>query len=1507
VRIQISPANFLQVLIDFQDGKGYVTVIPPVNLNNSRNQLAFPSSFKFGFAASTGAQTDIHEIQNLGVETNPPDLNLTKTHTGTFDPGTTGTYTITVANSPAAGTTTGPVTMTDTLPAEVTPTAASGTGWNCGIAGQTVTCSRTDPLAFGASFPPISITVSVANRVVPEISNSATVTTPDESNPVDNTDTDTIAFTADLAIFKDNGLTNVVPGEPITYQIVGRNNGPRDVTGATIADTIPAALTGVTWVCTGDGGGVCGAPSGTGNAINTTANLPVGAIVTYAVTGTLAPGATGTLTNTATITPPPNTPDPDLSNNTATKNNDITPVADLAITKDDGRTIAIPGLPVAYQVVARNNGPSDATGATIADTVPASITGVTWTCTGAQGGVCGAPSGSGNAISTTANLPVNGSVTYIIRGLLSPTATGQLTNTATITPPSGVRDPNPGNNSATDTDTIRPVVDLAVFKTDGRTIAVPGSLIVYRVLVSNLGPSAATNAVIKDDVPAVLSGVTWNCTAILGASCGAASGSGNAINTTATLPARTAVIYTIRGTLSPTATGQLVNTATVSPPAGTVDRNPGNNTSTDTDTIGGTAADVTITKDDGVTTVSPGDIVVYEIVVQNNSANPIVASPFTDNVPTALTNVTWTCTGDSGATCGAASGSGNAVSTTIALPAHSQAFVEITGTVATTATGSIVNTATYNPPLGPISATDTDTVTPLADLAITKTDGQTTAVPGTVISYLITATNDGPSDATNATIADTVPAALTNVTWTCASASGPDASCGAPGGTGNAIALSANLRAGTAVTLTVTGTLNPAATGTLTNTATISPPAGTTDPDTSNNSATDTDTITPIADLVIIKTNAQTRVTAGRPVSYLIVARNLGPSAVTSATISDTPPAALTNPRWTCFGANGGVCGTASGTGAISTAANLPVRGAVVFVLSGTLSPSATGTLTNTATIAPPSGITDPNTDNNTATDSDPIVVPPPVPPTPPPPSPPPAPPPPAPKPPPPPPREVDVPPLPAPPPPTGCPTGDDLALAKTRDRFPAADAPTTYTLTVANTGQRCLSALDLALAGSVAAPFAAGGSGAYAFTLTNVGSESTLGPLFLLAALPTGVSYTAATGDGWTGAADGQLVLCTSSAALLPRQAARVTLTARASAAAASQGTATARLFTAGDANAANDSAAVATPITGGSATPATAPGAPEPFRTLLAPDARPLVLGDLLPSGVRFLRASGDGWTCGAIGPGVLCTTPTIPAANASATVALTAQGAPSGDSVNYAGLARHGEAASENDAATDAFVPRPAVAESATLRFFAATGHALTGDFEAYWEANGGLAQFGYPLCEPYAERNPADGRVYTVQYFERARFERHPGNTGTPYAVLLGLLGRQVTVGREGEPPFQPVTPDKTPPGGNFYRETGHTLGGEFKAYWEGHGGLATYGFPISEPFEEKNPDDGKVYTVQYFERNRMELHPENAGTAYAVLLGQLGKQIALRRGLPVRIPLAASATVTRVADGPLPTE
>jgi large repetitive protein len=125
------------------------------------------------------------------------------------------------------------------------------------------------------------------------------------------------------------------------------------------------------------------------------------------------------------------------------------PSADLSITNTDGLTEALPGASVTYTIRASNAGPANVTGAVVADTFPPEVTGVSWSCMPAAGASCAA-TGTGNILDTV-NLPAGGSVTYTALAHFALSAAGNVINTASVAPPSGINDPSPANNSATDT------------------------------------------------------------------------------------------------------------------------------------------------------------------------------------------------------------------------------------------------------------------------------------------------------------------------------------------------------------------------------------------------------------------------------------------------------------------------------------------------------------------------------------------------------------------------------------------------------------------------------------------------------------------------------------------------------------------------------------------------------------------------------------------------------------------------------------------------------------------------------------------------------------------------------------------------------------------------------------------------------------------------------------------------------------------------------------------------
>lgn len=196
--------------------------------------------------------------------------------------------------------------------------------------------------------------------------------------------------------------------------------------------------------------------------------------------------------------------------------------------------------------------------------------------------------------------------------------------------------------------------------------------------------------------------------------------------------------------------------------------------------------------------------------------------------------------------------------------------------------------------------------------------------------------------------------------------------------------------------------------------------------------------------------------------------------------------------------------------------------------------------------------------------------------------------------------------------------------------------------------------------------------------------------------------------------------------------------------------------------------------------------------------------------------------------------------------------------------------------------------------TPRWFSQTGHTLAYSFGVFWELHGGLPVFGYPLSEVFVE----DGRP--VQYFERARFEWH----GEDALVLAGHLGRWAAEEAMGQPAFAPVaTPAQADQ--DYFIETSHTLAGSFRQFWQTHGGLSAFGFPLSEAFVESNQQDGQSYTVQYFERARFEWHPE-LSSGDQVQLGQLGRQYLEMVHPAPDWALAPVSSTTSAWDGVRPT-
>ncbi len=192
----------------------------------------------------------------------------------------------------------------------------------------------------------------------------------------------------------------------------------------------------------------------------------------------------------------------------------------------------------------------------------------------------------------------------------------------------------------------------------------------------------------------------------------------------------------------------------------------------------------------------------------------------------------------------------------------------------------------------------------------------------------------------------------------------------------------------------------------------------------------------------------------------------------------------------------------------------------------------------------------------------------------------------------------------------------------------------------------------------------------------------------------------------------------------------------------------------------------------------------------------------------------------------------------------------------------------------------------------RCFPETGLCISGPIRAYWERNGGLAVFGFPITAQSQES--VEGRSLQVQWFERDRLEIQPDGR-----VTAGRLGAERL--EQLGTPWQPGAGGAAGPGCASFAETGHQVCGAFLRFWREGGGLERFGLPLTGEFTAEL--EGRPLTVQYFERRRFELHPEIGPDT--VLLGLLGREVLQARGAasgltrPEGLP---TGQVVNVVDG-----
>ena len=347
-----------------------------------------------------GCAIDLNTVQVA------PEVRMTKSHPNpqAKNPGDAFAFTLNLRNNGGSAAAINSVRMVDVVPAGliigvVTPASP----FTCTTVLQVVTCSNTvAALAAGANVV-VTVNVTVAAGATNTLLNRAKISaTGDPQNSVlptsvtaaicSGTDVpsfgcaaDVVPLNADLQITKLQRLgssgpfTSALVGMPlggtVQYQITVVNNGPANVTGVLVADTVPTEFATVTWVCTANGVASCSAASantnGTGNAINLSGNINSGAgnsLVIVVTAVARAATSIGGVTNTATLSVPDGVVDTVPANNTASVPTAIG-VSVLGITKSNGVSTLTAGQITTYTIVVTNSGPTAADGARLYDPV----------------------------------------------------------------------------------------------------------------------------------------------------------------------------------------------------------------------------------------------------------------------------------------------------------------------------------------------------------------------------------------------------------------------------------------------------------------------------------------------------------------------------------------------------------------------------------------------------------------------------------------------------------------------------------------------------------------------------------------------------------------------------------------------------------------------------------------------------------------------------------------------------------------------------------------------------------------------------------------------------------------------------------------------------------------------------------------------------------------------------------------------------------------------------------
>jgi uncharacterized repeat protein (TIGR01451 family) len=642
----------------------------------------------------------------------------------------------------------------------------------------------------------------------------------------------------------------------------------------------------------------------------------------------------------------------------------VTQFADVAVTKT-APAQAASDSDVTYDLVVTNFGPDSITTLQLNDTVPPGMTFISevhdpaFSCSAPAMGGTGTVTCSSTTLAT--GVPANFTFVFHINPATPPGTF--FTNIATVSEPT---DPNDENNSAVAVTQTPPPPqsDLGVTKV-GPSFGGTDADVSYTLTFVNAGPDDATTAVFSDTLPGTMTFVSLTQTTGPAIACSTPSGgSGGTITCNPALsPANTLARFTLVVHIPPGTPGGTIYTNKLTA-SGTDDPSPENNTTQTTLSVATIDVSVTKTGPGNTTAATP---VAYTITVANAGPDAAPNVLLSDVLPAGTTFVSLVH--DSGpvpAFCTTPPAGQNGQITCAFATLASVASSQFTLTIDSGSAAAIDNTANvttdgFDTNLANNTSTASTTVTQSADLSVTKS-GPPTVIPGTDVTYTVTVTNAGPSDAASVSLDDTLAPGLTFVSAT--QTSGPSFNCTGGATIHCTIAL---FPAGSTATFDVvahlaSSTLDGAS---IDNTATAG--SSTSDPNSGNNSSTTTATAAASADVRVTK-NGPAAVAPGNDITYTVTVANAGPSDAATVQLTDTVPTGTTfvsanqtsGPTFLCVTPAVGATGTIT-----CSIATLAAGASATFDFTMHVDPASTGTITNTANVT--AATTDPAPGNGTS------------------------------------------------------------------------------------------------------------------------------------------------------------------------------------------------------------------------------------------------------------------------------------------------------------------------------------------------------------------------------------------------------------------------------------------------------------------------------------------------------------------------------------------------------------